>query len=131
MSRPTPTIAIQAAAYLFTKHPEATDTELANMLAVSQRSLYRWTKRPQWHAALDDLNYTGSRTLRKAKARDAQRENPLYTAAKKCYLEARAAGESPAKAARAAETETGIPRRRIKDWAKRYDWDAGSDRNGV
>lgn len=69
-------IAIIGAAYLFSIHPEARVGELAEMLNISERTLYRWAKTQTWDQTLSSLNFTGTRTLRKQNARDVRRENP-------------------------------------------------------
>lgn len=117
-------IAQTAAAYLFVQHPDASAAELAEMLKTSERTLYRYAKTPAWQATLHLLGYDGDPTLRKKKARDVQRDTPEFNTAHTIYAEARTAGDSPAKAARTAEAETGIPRKRIREWSRRYQWES-------
>lgn len=115
-------IAIIGAAYLFSVHPEASVAKLAEMLKISERTLYRWAKTQTWDQTLSSLNFTGNRTLRKKKARDVSRENPNFDDARAIYMRLVIKGESPGEAAYAAAAATGRTRKRILQWSRRYGW---------
>lgn len=121
-------IRINALAYHFAHHSRNIDT-LADYFNVTPAAIRKWTKTADWGEALDAIKYTGSRNFETQPKRDAQRENPkLFEQVKTAYLELKASDETPAKIARLVEKKTGVPARKIRDWAKRYRWRESLDR---
>lgn len=115
-------IGIISAAYLFSIHSDATVADLAKMLNISERTLYRWAKKETWDQALDTLDFRGNRSLRKQKARNVSRENKKFEEARTIYMRLVIKGKSPGEAAFAAAAATGITRKRILEWSHRYEW---------
>lgn len=121
-------IKLHAAAFHFAKTPNCTAPALAQMAGVTIRTVYGWSKRPEWHAALDALHFTGDRTFAREPTRDALRDTSgLVEAAFEIYKNARLDGHTPKKAVTAITKQLRISRRRINTWAARYEWEAELD----
>ena len=109
------------AAYLFTQ--ENTASQIAAIMNVSERQIYRWAKTPLWDSTLEKLGYTGEKSLRKLPARDRERESGdqiEYTHA--VYTQIIKEGCNPRNAARQTSEQTGLSIWTIRDWEKRFGW---------
>ena len=114
---------LHAAAFLFTQG-ERTAKGLSEKVEIAEGTIYKWVKLPEWDKALDDLKYTGDRTLHR-EWRDIDRESGDEVAlAKQLYLEARAKGITRGKADKAAAKVLNCSEKRIYNWRKRYGWEA-------
>lgn len=118
-------IKLHAAAFHFAKTPDCTAQALAQVVDVNVRTVYGWSRRPEWHAALDALHFIGDRAFARESTRDALRDTSgLVEAAFEIYKKARLDGHTPKKAVTAITNELRINRRRINTWADRYEWEA-------
>ena len=118
-------IRLHAAAFHFTKTPDCTAQELAQVTDVKLKTVYGWIQRAEWHAALDALHFTGARVFARRPTRDILRDaGGLVKEAHEIYKTARRDGYTPKKSVTAVVNEMELNRRRINTWAKRYDWEA-------
>jgi hypothetical protein len=118
-------IRLHVAAFHFAKTPECTAQELAHAADVKIKTIYRWVQRPEWHAALDALHFTGDRAFGRNPTRDTRRDaGGLVEEAFEIYKVARKDGHPPKKAVTAVVNKTELKRRRVNTWAERYDWEA-------
>ena len=115
-------ILVTVAAGLFVTHTRDAK-EIASLLNTSERSVHRWAERDKWEEVLQTLNYKGDRNFRVKPSRNSQREEgEIFEEAREAYQEAIKAGEPTHKLATIASNATGIPRRRIHDWAMKHGW---------
>ena len=126
MSQRRPVEKIHAAAHYFAFISRDIQ-DIADAFDVSTDTIRKWEKTPEWHKALDVFKYNGDRTFATEPKRDTAREKPEeLKKARKIYLELyqelTAKGETLRKLPRLVEERTGIPRRSIADWARRYNW---------
>ena len=113
---------LSAAAFLFTQGIN-TAKGLSEKVDIAEGTLYKWVKLPEWQKALDDLKFTGDRTLHR-EWRDIDRESGDEVAlAKQLYLEARQKGITRGKADIAVAKVLGCSDKRIYNWRKRYGWE--------
>ena len=113
---------LSAAAFLFTQGIN-TAKGLAEKVDTAEGTIYKWVKLPEWSKALDDLKFTGDRTLHR-EWRDIDRESGDEVAlAKQLYLEARQKGITRGKADNAVAKVLGCSDKRIYHWRKRFGWE--------
>lgn len=113
---------IHAAAWFFAKHSRDLNT-IATEFSVSTDAVRKWAKTPQWDTALDAFKYTGDRSFAKKKTRDAERDaGDLLYHARDTYTKLLQEGTPDHKLVSITAETTGLPDRRIRDWAKRYNW---------
>ena len=97
--------------------------EIAEHFDVSDRTIRRWASDEEWDAALDACLYTGDRTFETQPRRDTQRENPdTFAEAETVYQAAIARSEPRHKVASLTSRETGVPIRKIWEWARKFNW---------
>ena len=117
-------IRLHVAAFHFAKTPDCTAQTLAQVVDVNIGTVYGWARRPEWHAALDALHFTGDRTFARKPTRDVIRDaGGLVEEAFEIYKKARLDGYTPKKAVTAIANELEISRRRINTWAERGKWE--------
>ena len=115
---------VTIAAGIFATHTRDAKV-IASVLNTTERNIHRWAEREKWGEALEILNYEGQRNFRVQKSRDAQRENAdVFDTVKAAYEQARAQGIPYYKRATRAAQVTGVPSRNIRDWARKFKWDA-------
>lgn len=112
-----------AAAFLFSQGNN-TAKGLSEAVGVSEGNLYKWVKRPEWDKALDDLKYTGDRSLHREPRRDIQRDaGELVETAETLYKQSRADGHSEKKAVTFVSNALQMDRRRLNKWRDRFGWE--------
>lgn len=115
---------LHAAAFLFSQGNN-TAKGLSEAVGISEGNLYKWVKRPEWEQALDDLGFTGERSLHSEPRRDIKRDaGDLVETAETLYKQSRADGNSEKKAVTFVSTTLGIDRRRINKWRDRFNWES-------
>ena len=118
-------IRLHVAAFYFTRTADCTAQELAQVTDVKIKTVYGWVQRPEWHAALDALHFTGTRAFTRKPTRDILRDTGgLVEEAFEIYKTARTDGHTPKKAVTTVVNALELNRRRINTWAKRYEWEA-------
>ena len=118
-------IKLHAATTLFAERKGCSAKELADLLNVPVNSIYHYAKQPEWNESLDLLCYTGSRAFTKETTRDILKENgDTIALAKAIYKQERSDGSNHKKAVTAVVNELGLKRRRVNEWAKKFDWEA-------
>ena len=119
-------IKLHVAAFHFAKTPDCTAQKLAQLTDVKIKTVYGWVQRPEWHAALDALHFTGNRAFARKPTRDTIRDaGGLVEEAFEIYKTARMDGHTRKKAVTEVVNEMELNRRRINTWAKRYEWEEG------
>lgn len=109
------------AAYLFTQ--DHTTRQIAEIMDISERQIYRYAKTPLWQTTLETLGYTGVTSLRKLPNRDRDRERGKqveYT--HEVWTQLIKEGCPIRNAARHTAEKTGIPLTTIRDWERRFYW---------
>ncbi len=97
--------------------------KIAEEFDVTEWTVRKWAKTSEWHEALNVFAYKGDRQFDTQPTRDAARENrEIFDMAKQAYQEALNAGKPYHKLATIAGERVGLPRRRIHDWAMKYNW---------
>ena len=115
-------VKIPAAAFYFARISRDIH-QIAKAFDVTAWAVRRWAKTPEWKKALDVFGYTGTYRFTTQPKRDTARENgETFNRVRDTYINARQAGEPTHKLATIAENATGIPRRRVHEWAIRYGW---------
>ena len=118
-------IKLHAAAAIFASRDGCSAQEIADILNVPLNSVYHYAKQPEWDETLDTLGYTGDRQFTRKATRDIQKESGgLVAQARGLYTKARRDGFNHKKAVTAVVNELGLKRRRINEWAEKYDWEA-------
>ena len=114
---------LHAAAFLFTQGTNTAEG-LAAAMNLNVTTIYKWVKRPEWEQALDDLGFTGERSLHSEPRRDIKRDaGELVETAETLYKQSRGDGNSEKKAVTFVSTALGIDRRRINKWRDRFNWE--------
>lgn len=115
---------LNAAAFLFTKG-NTTAKGLAEAVKVSESRIYKWVKRPEWQKALDDLKFTGDRSLHREPRRDIARDaGEIVEHAETLYKQARADGNTEKQAVTFVCKALNISdRRRVNRWRERFNWE--------
>ena len=125
-------IKLHAAATIFAQRGGCSAQDISEILDIPVSSVYHLAKQPEWDEALDTLNYTGDRQFQRKRTRDALRDTgELVAQTRGLYLKQRWDGLTHKKAVTAvvselgaaSETEKANLRRRINDWADRYNWE--------
>lgn len=115
-------VKIPAAAFYFARISRDIH-QIAKVFDVTAWAVRRWAKTPEWKKALDVFGYTGTYRFTTQPKRDTARENgETFNRVRDTYINARQAGKPTHKLATIAENATGIPRRRVHEWAIRYGW---------
>ena len=97
--------------------------QIANFFGVSNRTIERWSKEPEWEHALKKWGYTGERSFITPPRRDmANKYKESYERAKAIYFEAHHAGEPYHKLATIAGEAVDLPRTTIHRWATMHGW---------
>ena len=113
---------IQRAARYFAKRSRDRQ-KIAKAFHVKEETVRKWAKMPEWNAELDALGYTGDRSFVKRLTRDAKRDaGATFTKARKVYRSLLNAGEPPHKLASLTAKRLGLTRRRVHEWAEKYNW---------
>ncbi len=96
---------------------------IANHFNVSERTIERWSKEPEWEHALNVWRYTGERSFTPPPRRDiAYKSRDHYEKAREIYIQALQAGEPEHKLAKIAGEATELPPSTIRRWATRHRW---------
>ncbi|MCY4401621.1 MAG: hypothetical protein OXD54_03515 [Candidatus Poribacteria bacterium] len=96
---------------------------IAKHFRVSERTIDRWSKEPEWEHALEVSGYTGTRSFTQPPRRDiASSSRDKYDKARSLYIEALQAGELEHKIATKVGEAIGLPSSTIRRWAKRHRW---------
>lgn len=97
--------------------------EIAQKFEVDARTVRRWAGHELWELTLDVIGYSGERHFEQQPNRDVQRDTGgVYDTTKAAYLEAMLRGEPHHRLARIAAGVSGVEVRKVRDWAKRYNW---------
>lgn len=97
--------------------------QIAAQFKTSDRTIRRWAEDEEWDIALGACNYTGERSFEGQPSRDTERENAgTFAEAETVYKTAIARGEPRYKVARLTSQETGVPIRKIWEWARKFNW---------
>ena len=113
---------IPAAAFYFARISRDI-RKIAKEFDVTEWAVRKWAKTSEWHEALDIFGYKGAPIFAKQPTRDAARDNgEIFDKAKQVYQEALNAGKPYHKLAAIAGERVGLSRRRIHDWAMKYNW---------
>lgn len=101
-------------------------SDIATAFSVDTRTIRRYATTPLWEKTLDIIGYRGQRTFEHQPTRDAQRDTDgLFETVREIYLTAMSRGEPRHKLAHIAATATGVSIRKVRDWAKKYQWKKG------
>lgn len=116
---------LSVAAYHFTQGIN-TAKGLSEVMGMSEGHIYKWVKLPEWDKALDDLKFTGTRTLHSEPKRNLVRDaGDLAKQAETLYLQSRTDGNTPKQAVTFVCKALGIvDRRRVNRWRDRLGWEA-------
>ncbi|MXV82378.1 hypothetical protein F4Z98_03310 [Candidatus Poribacteria bacterium] len=113
---------LSAAAFLFTQGIN-TAKGLAEKVEIAEGTIYKWVKLPEWQKALDDLKFTGDRTLHR-EWRDIDRESgDEVDLARQLYIKHRRQGMRKGQADKAVAKVLNCSDKRIFNWRKRNGWD--------
>ena len=97
---------------------------IAQAFGVNTRTIRRWAKDPQWEIALGNVNYTGERSFETQPTRDTQRDaGNTFEKARNIYIEALNTGMPQHKLASFTAKATGLTPRRVRTWAKQFNWE--------
>lgn len=113
---------IPAAAFYFARISRDIH-QIATVFDVTEWAVRKWAKTREWAEALETFGYRGDRSFATKPTRDTKRDNgELFEKAHEVYTEAIDAGKPNHQLATIVAAQVGVPRRRIHDWAMRYDW---------
>ena len=124
-----PSHKIKAAAYYFvfvSRNVEQIKTDFR----VSRRTVQRWSEEPEWAEILDVCDYKGPSTFESSNICEGS-ESGAESDLKRAYRSYKAklkAGEPKHTLTRLVEQDTGINRKRVSEWARRYNWWSKGDR---
>lgn len=114
---------LHAAAFLFSQGTNTAEG-LARGVDIGITTIYKWVKLPEWEKALDDLGFTGERSLHSEPRRDIKRDaGDLVETAETLYKQSRGDGNSEKKAVTFVSNALNIDRRRINKWRDRFNWE--------
>lgn len=117
-------IKLHAAAVIFANRDGCSAQEIADILGFPLNSIYHYAKQPEWEETLRTLQYTGDRQFTRKTTRDPQKDSgELVAQAKGLYIAERLQGLNHKKAITAVVEELGLKRRRINEWAAKYEWE--------
>lgn len=118
-------IKLHAAAAIFVSRDGCSAQEIADILNVPLNSVYHYEKQPEWEETLDTLGYTGDRRFTRKATRDIEKESgELVAQARGLYTKSRRDGFNHKKAVTAVVNELELKRRRVNEWAEKFDWEA-------
>lgn len=118
-------IKLHAAAVIFVSRDGCSAQEIADILNLPLNSVYHYAKQPEWQETLDTLQYTGDRQFTRKTTRDPQKDSgELVAQARGLYLVSRRDGDNHKKAVTAVVNQLGLKRRRVNEWAEKFDWKA-------
>ena len=117
-------IKLHAAAVIFAERKGCSAKEIADILNVPVNSVYHYAKQPEWDESLDLLGYTGVRAFHKETRSVEKESGELVAQAKAIYTAERIDGLNHKKAVSVVCETLPLKRRRVNDWAKRFDWEA-------
>ena len=101
--------------------------KIGDYFSVTDTTVKRWAKTPDWEHALNQFGYTGPRSFTKDRTRDTQRDaGKTFQRAKEAYMKAVFDGIPPHQRASRVAKEVGITPRRARNWAKRFEWESES-----
>ena len=116
-------IKLHAAAVIFASRNGCSAQEIADTLKLPVKAIYRYTKEPEWENALNTLQYAGDRQFPRKTTRDPLKDSgELVAEARALYTLQRRDGRTHKKAVTAVVEVLGLKRRRINEWAERYNW---------
>lgn len=95
---------------------------IASHFGVSERTIERWSKEPQWHQALNAWGYTGERTFTRTGRDIASKSRERFEQAKAIYIKAFKSGEPLHRLATITGKATKLEPSTIRRWANRYNW---------
>lgn len=117
-------IKLHAAAAIFASRDGCSAQEIADILRCPLNSVYHYAKQPEWEETLQTLQYTGDRQFTRKTTRDIQRDTgQLVAQARGLYTKARRDGSNHKKAVTAVVNELELKRRRVNEWAAKYEWE--------
>ena len=97
--------------------------KIASHFGVSERTIERWSKEPEWEQALNAWGYTGERSFTPPPRRDiGTKFKSSYERARSIYVEAFQAGEPEHKLASTAAEVTELTPETIRRWAIKHRW---------
>ena len=118
-------IKLHAAAAIFASRDGCSAQEIADILNVPLNSVYHYAKQPEWEETLDTLGYTGDRQFTRKATRDIQKESgELVAQSRAIYTKSRRDGLNHKKAVTAVVNELELKRRRVNEWAEKFDREA-------
>ena len=122
MPQVKPVHKIRAAAYYFV-YVSRNIKRIASDFGVVERTIRKWEKLDEWTEVLDACGYKGDRSFEVQPYRDTERDaGDEFRKAREVYLEALNAGEPRHTLARLTEEKTGIKRKKVGEWARKYGW---------
>ena len=111
----------RAARYFATRSRER--QKIAKAFRVREDTVRKWAKTAEWTATLNAIGYTGDRSFVYRPTRDAARDAGVtFTKARKMYRSLLDAGEPHHKLASLTAKKLGLTRRRVHEWAEKYNW---------
>ena len=117
-------IKLHAAAVIFSQRDGCSAQEIADILKIPLNSVYHYAKQPEWEETLQTLQYTGNRRFARKTTRDPQKDSgALVAQARAIYTKERLDGLNHKKAVTAVVNALGLKRRRINEWAAKYEWE--------
>ena len=117
-------IKLHAAAVIFAQRDGCSAQEIADILAVPLNSIYHYAKQPEWEETLQTLQYTGDRRFTRKTTRDPKKDSgALVAQARGIYTKERRDGLNHKKAVTAVVNQLGLKRRRLNEWAAKYEWE--------
>ena len=121
---PNSLIKLHACATIFAIRYPCSAQEIADILDMPVNSVYHLAKQPEWDEALDSLRFQGPRKFATQPTRDPQRDTgELVAQAHAFYTVARKKGCTQKQAVSAVVEDLRLKRRRINEWAERYNWE--------
>ncbi len=132
MARTKDVALIHGAAFFFS-YVSRDRSKIADHFDVSERTIERWSKLPEWHEALNVWGYTGDRDFIRKPRRDiAYSSRERFDQAKAIYIDAFKSGSPLHSLATITGEATKLPASTIRRWANRYHWktyleEAGSE----
>lgn len=114
---------IHGAAFYFA-YTSRDKKSIASRFGVTERTIERWSKEPDWHQALNAWGYTGERTFARVDRDIASTSRERFEQAKAIYIKAFKSGEPLHRLATITGKATGLPPSTIRRWTNRYNWKA-------
>lgn len=114
---------IHGAAFYFA-YTSRDKKSIASRFGVTERTIERWSKEPDWHQALNAWGYTGERTFARVDRDIASTSRERFEQTKAIYIKEFKSGEPLHRLATITGKATGLPPLTIRRWANRYNWKA-------